>query len=354
MLRIALVSVFVMTASCAAQPQKIAVPEPVNVHVEEAELPYQILRSNGVEVSSEAFYAELGAAQAVCIGESHSDPHHHWAQLQLLERLAIKGSKFATGMEMFGRPFQAVIDEFVAGRLTEKGLLERTDWKKRWSFDWELYAPLVRLTVERGGQLLALNVSNELRDKWKRRDDVALSDKDQIKIPSVDLSDKEHRSWFRFLMESMRKDHGDKSGHTYPGASGGAGPAKHKAPIPTPPAHEPKEAPAHKAPTDPGLASVKKETKPDFIDSIYPVQVLWDETMATTGAEWLKEDAERRLIIIAGNGHCHDSAIVGRMKSRGVDKVISVRPVIETGAGEVADLIAAPQNDFLFVMRRSD
>jgi uncharacterized iron-regulated protein len=88
----------------------------------------------------------------------------------------------------------------------------------------------------------------------------------------------------------------------------------------------------------------------DFIDKIYPVQVLWDETMADTAARWLQGDPNRRIIILAGNGHCHDSAIVARMKRRGIDKVVSVRPIVDTGDGAIGDLLAEPRNDYLFVM----
>ena len=64
-------------------------------------------------------------------------------------------------------------------------------------------------------------------------------------------------------------------------------------------------------------------------ERIYTVQVLWDETMADGGAKWLAANPRGHLVILAGNGHCHDSAIVGRIKRRGVTDVVSVRPVID-------------------------
>ena len=54
--------------------------------------------------------------------------------------------------------------------------------------------------------------------------------------------------------------------------------------------------------------------------------------------------------ILAGDGHCHDSAIVGRIKRRGIAAVVSVHPVIDDGQGSVAELLATPMNDYLFVM----
>ena len=66
-------------------------------------------------------------------------------------------------------------------------------------------------------------------------------------------------------------------------------------------------------------------------EQIYTVQVIWDETMADTSAKWLSAHAGGHLVILAGNGHCHDSAIVGRLKRRGVTDAVSVRVVVDDG-----------------------
>ena len=85
-------------------------------------------------------------------------------------------------------------------------------------------------------------------------------------------------------------------------------------------------------------------------DRIYMVQVIWDETMADTAAKWLVANPSGRMVILAGTGHCHDSAIVGRLKRRGIADVLSLRTVIDDGQGGVADAIVKPMNDFLVVL----
>jgi hypothetical protein len=57
------------------------------------------------------------------------------------------------------------------------------------------------------------------------------------------------------------------------------------------------------------------------------------------------------VILLAGNGHCHDSAIINRMKRRGVADAISVRAVIDDGEGAVGEALARPINDFLVVLQ---
>ena len=59
-------------------------------------------------------------------------------------------------------------------------------------------------------------------------------------------------------------------------------------------------------------------------------------------------------MILAGNGHCHDSAIVNRIKRRGIADVVSVRTVIDDGQGGVAEALAKPMNDFLVVLDMPD
>ena len=85
-------------------------------------------------------------------------------------------------------------------------------------------------------------------------------------------------------------------------------------------------------------------------DRIYTVQVIWDETMADTAATWLKAHADGHLVILAGGGHCHDSAIVNRIKRRGIDKVVSIRSVIDDKEGSVAEALAKPMNDYIVVL----
>ncbi len=336
MLRIPLVCSLLAAIACGGAAPKTTAPSVLKV--EEAGLPFHILRAtNGREIAPNEFFGELKDAQAICVGESHNDSHHHWAQLEILKVIAAEGD-FGMGMEMFQRPFQGVLDDFAEGKIGEETMLARTDWKRRWTYDWEFYAPMVRLTVERGGAVLALNVSKELKDNWKSVGTKGLSPTDRVKMPELDLEDEQHRMWFRALMESMSEKHGaeEPGGHAL---------------LDEPEADDAPEEPASGEPAASGTEA-QKAPEADFIDQIYPVQVLWDETMADTAAKWLLAKANRRLVILAGHGHCHESAIIRRMRRRGITSVVSVRPVVDTGKGEVADLLTAPIHSYLLVMEK--
>jgi uncharacterized iron-regulated protein len=86
-------------------------------------------------------------------------------------------------------------------------------------------------------------------------------------------------------------------------------------------------------------------------ERIYTVQVIWDETMADTSAKWLAANPGGHVVVLAGNGHCHDSAIVNRLKRRGIVDAISIRGVIEDDDGSVAEALARPINDYIVVLQ---
>ena len=284
-----------------------------------AALPFQVLRARGGQVVQwQGFVAELAAADAVCIGEHHPNPHDHWAQLHILDAVSARarddGRSPGLGLEMFQRTFQGVVDDFTAGRIDEAALLGRSAWKERWGYDWSLYRPMVMLARERGAAILALNTERELTKKVSRQGLEKMAAGDRAKLPELVLDDPQHRAWWNGIMGDVGGAHGHSK--------------------------EDDEGPAEK--TDGEGAGAD--------DRFYAAQVLWDETMADGASKWLAGAPRRHLVILAGNGHCHESAIVRRLERRGVKSVVSVHPVVDDGEGNVAALLAEPENDYLFVM----
>ena len=304
-------------------------------------MPYRILRSRGgQELAEDTFYDELAAARAVCVGEVHANPHHHWAQLQIIDELGRRGGRdgtpLALGMEMFQRPFQGIVDDYAAGRIDEVALLSRAGWETRWGYDFGLYRPLVRAAVGHGMALLALTLADELRKKVSRNGIAGLSAADRARLPEVDLADEAHRAWFQGLMDEMGGAHGHGHGHGHGEDGSGEDGYGHG-----------QDGLGHGHGEDGARAE-----REDRAERIYSVQVLWDETMAETASVWLAAESGRRMIILAGSGHCHDSAIVRRLQRRGIDAVVSVRPLLDADQGgeDVSAELAEPITDYLFIM----
>jgi uncharacterized iron-regulated protein len=294
--------------------------------IEHAALPYVVLDGRtGRQLEEAAFWPRLARARAVCIGEEHSNPHHHWVQLHAVRKLVAglgKDEALALGLEMIQRPFQGVLDDYAARRIDAEALKSRTGWAERWGYDFGLYGPTMDAAIAAGAKLLALNTARELTKKVSRQGLEALTPDERAQVPELKLDDVRHRAWFDALMSEMggAHAHGQKDG------------AKVDADAAADP-HAGKDKPA--------MPSAER---------IYTVQVLWDETMADGGAKWLAANPRGRLVILAGNGHCHDSAIVGRLKRRGMADVLSVRPVIDL-EGNVAEVLARPMNDFVIVLQ---
>jgi uncharacterized iron-regulated protein len=290
--------------------------------VESAGLPYHVLDRAGHQLDEQAFWDRLASARVVCVGEDHTNPHHHWVQLQVVRRLGKQWPHLALGMEMFQRPFQGVLDDYAAHRIDDAALRSRSGWEDRWGYDFNWYRPIIEAALDVHGALVALNAAKELTKQVVHHGLESLPPDERAQVPELDLTDQAHRAWFDALMEGMggSEAHGKK------------------------PQSEPADQKAPEGGTD-GAAPEMPSA-----DRVYLVQVIWDETMADTAAKWLASHADSRVVLLAGNGHCHDSAIVNRLKRRGVKDVVSVRTVIDDGEGSVAEVLAKPMNDFVVVL----
>jgi len=309
--------------------------------IEAAALPFSIVDRGGHTTDMAVFWSRLAKARAVCVGEDHPNPHHHWVQLMVVKELAKRvtaGDKLALGLEMIQRPFQGVVDDYEAHRIDAAALRSRAGWEERWGYAWDYYGPTIDAAIGAGAHVLALNAPRELTKKVVRKGIESLTPDEKAQLPQLELHDTAHRAWFDATMESM----GGSAGHSQK--------TPDPAPTPTPDALKP-QPDAPKAPDTPAHGHGGAPPEMPSADRVYTVQVIWDETMADGAAKWLAANPRGHVIVLAGNGHCHDSAIVGRMKRRGVADVVSVRAVIDDGEGSVAEILAKPINDFVLVLQ---
>jgi uncharacterized iron-regulated protein len=285
------------TGSPVATPHNVTAPHAA-LSVAGAALPFAIVDGHtGHAVATADFWQALASAQLVCAGEEHPNPHHHWAQLAIVSHLVDATGHRAVGLEMIQTPFQGVVDDFVASTIDESTFLTRVGWDDRWGFDWALYQPTIETAKRAGWSVRALNAPSDLVKRVSKVGVAGLDPIELAKLPTLVLTDTRHRAWFDGVMAEM----GDHGGANTPSA-----------------------------------------------DNMYAAQVVWDESMAEGAVAWLAHgDA---IVVLAGNGHCHDTAIVGRAQRRGIKRAISVRPIVDDGDGNVAAALAEGANDYLFIM----
>lgn len=186
----------------------------------------------------------------VYIGEAHDKFEHHRAQFRLIRALYRKNNRLAIGMEMFQRPFQAVIDEYISGTIDEREFLKKSEYYKRWGFDYSLYREILLFAKENKIPVIALNIRKEIISKVSKEGIYALKEDDRKDLPAfMNLSDDEYRSRLRDIF------------------------GRHRG------------------------ADQKS------FDFFYQSQVIWDETMAQSIDDFLKREPDRQMVVIAGGGH---------------------------------------------------
>jgi uncharacterized iron-regulated protein len=105
---------------------------------------------------------DLMGKRVVLLGEHHDDADHHRWQLQVIAALHAQQPNLVIGMEMLPRRAQPVLDQWVAGELTESELLTQTDWAHAWGFDPAMYLPILHFARLNHIPVVGVNVDRAL------------------------------------------------------------------------------------------------------------------------------------------------------------------------------------------------
>ena len=138
----------------------------------------------------------------VYVGEYHDRFAHHNVELQIIKGLFQKDPKIAVGMEMFQRPFQKTLDEYVSGSIDEREFLKKSEYFKRWGFDYNLYKPILDYARAEKIPVVALNLSREITDKVAKTGMDSLTNDERKDVPEqMDFSDLEYRDRLRQVFD---------------------------------------------------------------------------------------------------------------------------------------------------------
>ena len=213
----------------------------------------------------------VAGKKIVYVGENHNQFSHHVMELEIIKDLHRRGKKIAIGMEMFQKPFQKPLDDYIEGRIDERELLKKTQYFKRWGFDYNLYRPILEFARSERMPVVALNMRQEIVDKVFQGGIDSLSEEEKALIPSrMDFSDDAYRE----RLEKIFQEHQDFGGGNF--------------------------------------------------NFFYQAQILWDETMSESIDEFLKAHPSDHMVVLAGNGHlAYGSGIPKRTARRnGYDHAI--------------------------------
>jgi len=186
----------------------------------------------------------------IYIGETHTSYEDHKVQLAVIMDLYEKGHNFAIGMEMFQKPFQNAIDDYILGNITEKEFLKKTRYFKRWGYDYNLYREIINFAKAKKIPIVALNLRSEIIENVTKGGLDALTEGDKKEIPKdMDMSDENYKKSLKKIFDQ----HGNQEFENF--------------------------------------------------NYFYQSQILWDETMAHSVDDFLKQNPGRQIVVLAGDGH---------------------------------------------------
>ncbi len=199
----------------------------------------------------EEIIPEIVKKRVIYVGEQHNILSHHINQLTIIKKLNAAGIEFGVGMEMFQAPYQKAVNDYIDGRINERQFLEQTRYFKTWRFDYNLYKPVIDYLKQNKIPLIALNIDGNISRKVARLGMAGLTDKEKSSLPgAMDLTDEQYiRDLYDvFALHKMTADIND-------------------------------------------------------FNYFFQAQILWDESMAEAAIGFLKKNPDKKLVVLAGNGH---------------------------------------------------
>ena len=191
----------------------------------------------------------LADKRVVFVGETHTRYGDHLNQLEIIEQLHARDPDIAIGVEYLQRRSQPQVDDYIAGRTTEQEFLRATEYYSEWGYDYRLYAPIFRFAREHHIPVRALNVPRSLPAAVAGGGIEGLSAEQRVELPrDIEPAGEAYKARLREVFD------------------------------------------AH----DSGQL--------DF-DRFVAAQLVWDEGMAESAAEYLNANPGQRMLILTGSGH---------------------------------------------------
>jgi len=277
---------------------------------------YRVFDGDGHVVTLEDVVAAMAEHEVVFVGETHDDPTGHMLEAELLQRAyeATASRPVVLSLEFFERDIQPVVDEYLAGQITESAFTSDSRPWPRYETD---YRPMVEYAKDIGIPVVAANaprryvsgVSRHGRESLDALGPQALAT--LAPLPYGEASDAYRNQWIQEISEVMDQE-GMKCGVPVDQLPEGvdAGP-----PPPPPGAH----------------AQMGNQLQS---------QLLWDATMAYWINDALVRQPDALVVHAVGSFHvARDSGIpeqLRRYRPGASSMIVMLRPVEDVETFEPA------------------
>ena len=122
--------------------------------------------ATGRDLSFDDLVRRVSSADVVFVGEQHDDPETHRLELAILDAVSRSGRPVILSLEMFERDVQSLLNEYLAGRLSETDFLARSRPWDRYITD---YRPMVELAKAKGWPVIASNIPRPMASAVGRK-----------------------------------------------------------------------------------------------------------------------------------------------------------------------------------------
>jgi uncharacterized iron-regulated protein len=160
-------------------------------------------------VSFPEFAKVVATKDLVFFGEQHDDPATHAAEHAVLAAIGERREHVVLSLEMFERDVQPLVDQYLAGRISEANFLAGSRPWDRYVTD---YRPMIELSRVHGWTVVAANVPRRLATGVSR---VGLKMLDTLNAADKKFVAREHRcpkdAYYEKFAETM-KGHGAGGG----------------------------------------------------------------------------------------------------------------------------------------------
>jgi len=244
---------------------------------------------------------QLAKAKVVYLGENHDNAKDHQLQLEIIEQLQKKNSKLAIALEMFQRPYQGVVNDYLAGKIDEQELLSKSEYQKRWGYPWEYYAPIIQFAKAKKLPVLAINTPTEITRLVAKNGLDSLTPQQRKYIPPLSEIHTDNAEYRQLMLGIFQQHQADAKGNS-----------------------------------------------PDF-ERFFQAQVLWDETMAEGIAKFIKTNPGYQVVVLVGQGHIvYNYGIPSRVARRLKNLPLTQRSMILSNVVEEKTQRNVPIADFVF------
>jgi uncharacterized iron-regulated protein len=208
----------------------------------------QIIKLGTGKITFPAMIDEISSAHVIFIGENHANINNHKNQLDIIKALHEKGLLLSIGLEMFPKKDQKILDDWVSGKLKENNIISAFD--KSWGFGWDLYKDIFLYAQDKKIPLIGLNVPRGITRKVAQKGFQSLTGEELSELPpgiTCELN-KRYMDFIKLVFEYKEND---------------------------------------------------ERAFRNFCEA----QVIWDQSMAWHLSQYLKENPDRRVVVLSGTVH---------------------------------------------------